>query len=55
MRNLLEYPITDEEKVTALENALDSYQVQYADRIGDINPYAIQLVIDEIRKTTQIR
>lgn len=53
MRNLLEYPITKEEKVRALEMALATFEAAWREvpeahrPIGDITGAALQAVLDD--------
>jgi hypothetical protein len=44
MRNLLEYPVTHKEVITALDTALQ--QEDDDDRIGSLSPMILQAVLD---------
>lgn len=50
MRNLLEYPITHDEKVKAVMWAIGRYESDTAGRapIGDVTGVALQAVLDEL-------
>lgn len=46
MRNLLQHPITQEEKLSAIRSAIDLLLAQ--GKIGDIRPAALREVLKEI-------
>lgn len=48
MRNILEYPVTHEEKVSALKNAIKRSLAVAG--IGDIEPIALAEILEEIER-----
>jgi hypothetical protein len=46
MRNILEYPITIDEKIDAVRNAMT--EASKTEGVGDIAPYALSLVLEDL-------
>ena len=53
MRNILQYPITKEEKLDALRRAHALLVAEIGDAIGGVELYALQLVIEDITRTPE--
>lgn len=54
MRNLAQYPITDAEIITALEEALDNMKAlaKAEELIGDVTPVALQTLLARLRRAS---
>lgn len=50
MRNLLEYPITIEEQIIALDWAVKKANLAFADHPGTVIPAALQDTLDGLRE-----
>lgn len=48
MRNLAKYPITKEEKLEALNWALQKWEEEYGEHVGNVMGYALQLVREQV-------
>lgn len=49
-RNIIQYPVTKEEKLAVLRRAYDLLVADIGDAIGGIEPYVLQLVIEDITR-----
>jgi hypothetical protein len=46
MRNILEYPVTIDEKIDAVRRAMT--EASKTEAVGDIAPYALSLVLEDL-------
>ena len=50
MRNLLQYPITLDEKIKVLEELRETCLYEDTSLIGDIRPVALREIIEDLKK-----
>ena len=50
MRNLAEYPITDEEVIWAIRDAYNKVGYEVTGQVGDIRPICLHRAIEYLRK-----
>ena len=50
MRNTLEYPVTKDEVIDAISEAMWEFAFEKTNRVGDIRPYALRMAREWIKK-----